>query len=187
MVKQNLDLCDKSDENIAHDIVANWITRSHSIWSQDVLWYQIEPVLEHPSLLNPQRHRFYIREDTFRLYLLPYFHIYNCDRMRKGPYLVIPKQLLDCILTPIQTTELPKLSRYIEHDNSMNSAVNNCCLHDRTKWEFYNTFLTYIKRMYSDFETNPDLLIAGAFKEQKLYVPNPSENYLMDKEYIFCL
>lgn len=187
MVKQNIDPCDRSDENIAHDIVANWITRSHSIWIRGVLWYQVEPVLEQPSLLNPYWHRFYIREDIFRLYLLPYFHVYDCDRIRKGPYLVIPKQLLDCILTPILTTEFPRLRRSIEHNNTMKDSIQKYFLHDRTKWEFYHTFLTYTKRIYMDFETNPDLLIAGAFKEQKTYVANPTESYGMDKDNIFCL
>lgn len=187
MVKQNIDPCDRSDENIAHNIVTSWITRSPSIWRQGVLWYQVEPVLEQPSLLNPHWHRFYIREDIFRLYLLPYFHVYNCDRIRKGPYLVIPKQLLDCILTPILTTEFPKLRRRIEHDNTMKDGIQKCFLHDRTKWEFYHTFLTYTNRIYLDFETNPDLLIAGAFKEQKTYVANPTDSYCMDKDNIFCL
>ncbi len=187
MVEQKKDSCDRSDENIAHNIVTSWITRSHSRWRQDVLWYQVEPVLEQPALLNPHWHRFYIREDIFRLYLLPYFHIYNCDRIRKGPYLVISKQLLDCILTPIRTTELPKLLRRMEHDDKTNGSVQLCCLHDRNKWEFYHTFLTYTKRIYLDFKTNPDLLIAGAFKEQKTYVANPTESYYMDKDNIFCL
>lgn len=187
MVEQKHDPCDRSDENIAHNIVASWITRSHSIWGQSVLWYQVEPVLKQPSQLNPHWHRFYIREDIFRLYLLPYFHVYNCNRMRKGPYLVIPKPLLDCILTPILTTEFPKLRRYIEHDTAINISTQKCCLHDRTKWEFYHTFLTYTRRIYLDFETNPDLLIAGAFKEQNTYAANPTESYYMDKDNIFCL
>lgn len=187
MVKQNIDPCDRSDENIAHNIVNGWITRSPSGWKPGILWYQVEPVLEQPSLLNPYWHRFYIREDIFRLYLLPYFHVYDCDRIRKGPYLVIPKQLLDCILTPIETTEFPKLRRRIVHDNTMCDGVQKCFLHDRTKWEFYHTFLTYTNRIYLDFETNPDLLIAGAFQEQSSFTANPTESYYMDKDNLFCL
>jgi hypothetical protein len=187
MVEQRNDPCDRSDKNIAYNIVTNWITRSHTIWPQDVLWYQVEPVLEQTSLLNPNWHRFYIREDIFRLYLLPYFHVYDCDRIREGPYLVIPKQLLDCILTPIQKTQLPKLRRRIEHDDNANGGIQNCPLQDRIKWEFYQTFLTYTERIYLDFETNPDLLFAGAFKEQNTYVANPTESYYMDKDIIFCL
>jgi hypothetical protein len=187
MVKQRTDLDHRSEENIAYNIVNDWITRSHEHWSSDVLWYQIEPVLEQPAQINPHWHKFYIREDIFRLYLLPYFHIYNCDRIRHGPYLVVSKQLLDCILTPIKATEFPKLRRRIEHDNKAVDSEPICCLHDWTKWEFYHTLLKYIDRIYLDFETNPDLLITGAFKDHGRYVANPTENYYMDKDTIFCL
>lgn len=187
MVKQKNDPCDRLDENIAYNIVANWITRSHSCWQQNVLWYQVEPVLEEPAQLNPHWHRFYIREDIFRLYLLPYFHVYNCDRLRHGPYLVISKQLLDCITTPILVTEFSKLRRCIEHDENASSSTQYCFLHDRIKWQFYHTFLTYTNRIYTDFDMNPDLLIAGAFKEQDNYIANPTESYYMDKDNLFIL
>ncbi|MGN0154845.1 MAG: hypothetical protein ACI4A3_10350 [Lachnospiraceae bacterium] len=171
-------------DNIAYNVVQNWISRQR-VWREGVLWYQIEPVLLDRTRFNSYWHCFYIRADIYRRYLKPYFNIYNCDCWQKGPYLVVSKEWMDCALKPLEKGELEKLKRKFKEQRIFNAAVS---FQDEVKWEFYNTFLTYLHRIYRDFDReSPDIMIAGPFLEQSIYKADPGKSYALDGEDICCL
>ena len=144
-------------ENAAYEEARKWIFREKP---KEPDYYQIKPEVNMEKY-NQWWHCFYIRKDCFEQYIMPYIqqelerNKQPEEKMESGKDIQIKYGIIPVLEKEIRFW-LKELAKEIKAD----------CQYTDTdfllwvKWEFYHTFLTYVKRIYFDFlEEQPSITI----------------------------
>ncbi len=143
------------EENLAYEKANMWIVR---IPKSGENYYKFTP---YQVEYDKNWHCFYVLKEAFDEYLEPYFDDYLCyNNVFYSGVMRIDKLHMTRLLAPIVNDKLPKLS-----EKCLNRIRPlDCCSKEEydneVLWEFYNTFISFLQRVYKDFaDVCPEILI----------------------------